>query len=312
MARETLVTVNQLTRYFDEHCAVSNLSFTVARGEILGFLGPNGAGKSTTMRMITGVLAASSGNVSIAGHDIVDEPVQAKQHIGFLPEQPPLYPDQTVDEYLSYCARLRKIPTAKLNSAVANSKQRCGLEKVGSRLIGNLSKGYQQRIGIAQAIIHSPAIVILDEPTIGLDPNQIVEIRKLICELGDDHSVILSTHVLPEVQTTCDRVVIINNGTLVLDENLSALNSENRLNNFTVALREPPLPEELQMISGVINVEPVDKHRFRISYINDQNIPGQLAQAAAASGWGLFELVPQRDTLEEVFIKLTRGETDNE
>lgn len=218
MVRETLITVDQVTRHFGKHCAVADISFTVERGEVLGFLGPNGAGKSTTMHMICGVLATSSGSISIAGYDIVETPIQAKQYIGYLPEQPPLYIDQTVDEYLDYCARLRRVPKQNLAAAISNIKQRCGLEQVGNRLIGNLSKGYQQRTGIAQAIIHSPAVVVLDEPTAGLDPNQIVEIRELIRELGQDHSVILSTHILPEVQSVCDRVVIINQGKLVLDK----------------------------------------------------------------------------------------------
>lgn len=217
MIRETLITVNHVTRYFGKLCAVDDISFSVGRGEILGFLGPNGAGKSTSMQMICGVIAASSGNISIAGNDIVEAAEQAKRYIGYMPEQLPLYPDQTVDEYLQYCARLRRVPRDDIDAAVTEIKDRCGLNEVGHRLIGNLSQGFRQRTGIAQAIIHTPALVILDEPTTGLDPNQIVEIRELIRELGSDHSVILSTHILPEVQGLCDRVVIINRGKLVLD-----------------------------------------------------------------------------------------------
>ncbi|MFQ5659453.1 MAG: ABC transporter ATP-binding protein [Gammaproteobacteria bacterium] len=308
MNNEALIAVSQLTRYFGDQCAVSGISFTVQRGEVLGFLGPNGAGKTTTMQMICGVLAASSGEVSIAGYDILDAPKQAKAHIGFLPEQPPLYTDLTVDEYLLYCGRLRRIPKSKLAGTLANSKQRCGLEAVGKRLIGNLSRGYQQRVGIAQAIIHSPAVVILDEPTAGLDPIQIREIRQLIGELGEDHSVILSTHILPEVQGTCDRVLIIDEGRLVLDEHVSALQRDKHHNSLSVALENPPVPEVLEAIDGVDRVDCVDKHRFRISYSVLKNTPVVLSEKAAASGWGLYEMIPESDILEEIFVHLIRGE----
>ncbi|MBF8269303.1 MAG: Multidrug ABC transporter ATP-binding protein [Gammaproteobacteria bacterium] len=225
MAVETLISVDRVTRRFGARCAVNAISFTVARGEVLGFLGPNGAGKSTTMNMLCGVMAMSSGSIRIAGHDIVDAPAQAKQYLGYLPEKPPLYPDLTVDEFLTYCARLRRVAKGHLAAAIADSKQRCGLGEVGQRLIGNLSKGYQQRVGIAQALIHKPAVVILDEPTAGLDPNQIVEIRNLIRELGRAQSVILSTHILPEVQGICDRVVILHAGDLVLDADIGAIDN---------------------------------------------------------------------------------------
>ena len=193
------------------------------RGEILGLLGPNGAGKSTTMQIICGVIAASNGSVNIVGHDIQDSPKYAKQNIGFLPEQLPLYNDLNVDEYLYYAAKLRGIEKANLKDTVTSTKKRCGLENTGSRLIQNLSKGYKQRVGIAQAIIHAPSIIILDEPTSGLDPKQILEIRKLMRELSKDHSIILSTHILSEVEAVCDRVLIINEGNIVLDRYLKEL-----------------------------------------------------------------------------------------
>jgi gliding motility-associated transport system ATP-binding protein len=311
MNRETLINVDHLARYYGDQCAVDDISFSVARGEVLGFLGPNGAGKSTTMQIICGVLAASHGSITVVGHDIVDEPLEAKQHIGFLPEQPPLYADLTVDEYLRYCARLRQVPGDKLVKALANSKQRCGLHDSGKRLIANLSKGYQQRVGIAQAIIHSPSVVILDEPTAGLDPIQIVEIRQLISELGEDNSVILSTHILPEVQSSCDRVLIINRGKLVLDEDIHSLQGESQHTCCTIALRYPPLPEELEKLNGVTRIDALDQYRFRITYRHDENTPAQLADMAAASGWGLFELVPERDSLEQTFVRLTRGDFDH-
>ena len=311
MNRETLINVKHIARYYGDQCAVDDISFSVARGEVLGFLGPNGAGKSSTMQIICGVLAASRGSVTVAGHDIIDKPLQAKQHIGFLPEQPPLYADLTVDEYLRYCARLRHVPGGKLDSALTNSKQRCGLQDSGRRLIANLSKGYQHRVGIAQAVIHSPSVVILDEPTSGLDPIQIVEIRELISELGEDHSVILSTHILSEVQNSCDRVLIINRGKLVLDENIHSLQGDSQHARCTIALQNPPLLEELEKTNGVTRIDALDQYRFRITYRHNENTPAQLAEKAAASGWGLFELVPEHDSLEQTFVRLTRGEFDH-
>src|SRR5512143_1266958 len=223
MSNDTLIKVEHLVRYYGPQCAVNGVSFEVKRGEVLGFLGPNGAGKSTTMQMITGNLAPTAGRITINGIDILDKPKEAKAALGFLPEQPPVYRELTVDEYLRYCARLNRIAKGEIAKAMNNAKERCGLADVGKRLIGNLSKGYQQRVGIAQAIIHRPDVVILDEPTVGLDPIQIREIRKLIRELGGEHSVILSTHILPEVQATCNRVQIINKGQLVLSDNIEGL-----------------------------------------------------------------------------------------
>lgn len=308
MSVDILINVDHLSRYYAEHRAIEDISFTVNRGEVLGFLGPNGAGKSTTMQIIAGVLTPSTGTVSIAGYDIIDQSGSAKQRLGFLPETPPLYPDATVDEYLRYCAHLHRLPNSKIADVIANCKQRCGLEATGKRLIGNLSKGYQQRVGIAQAIVHSPEVLILDEPTAGLDPSQIVEIRQLISELKDDHSIILSTHILSEVQSNCDRVLIINQGRLVLDEHLDTLYKDEDYRSLTVALEKPPLLEELEAVAGVATVTFVDKNRFRISFDSEINTPVILAENAAANGWGLFELVPEADTLEEIYLQVTHGD----
>ena len=312
MGGELLINVDEVSRYFGKNCAIANISFTLQRGEILGFLGPNGAGKSTTMRIICGVLPANSGRVTIAGFDIIEDAAAAKSRLGFLPEHPPLYPDQTVDEFLRYCGLLHRIPRTKLDAAVDNCKQRCGLESVGGRLIGNLSKGYQQRVGIAQAIIHSPPVIIFDEPTIGLDPNQIIGIRQLIHELGADHSVILSSHILTEVQSVCQRVIIINEGRLVLDQSIHTLREDRHHEIFSIALENPPLPEELERIDGVTAVEVLDKNRFRIQCRALDNIPRKLMETAAGSGWGPYELIPEKDTLETTFIRLTRGDSDQE
>lgn len=218
--KEILVEARGLSRYYSSQCAVDKLDVHLYKGEVLGLLGPNGAGKSTTMQMLTGNLAPSVGEIRINGIDLLDQPRKAKQQIGYLPEQPPVYRDLTVNEFLSYCARLRNVPSHQHKERVKRASERCGLTEVGKRLIGNLSKGYQQRVGIAQAILHNPAVVILDEPTVGLDPIQIREIRHLIRELGQTHGIILSTHILPEVQAVCDRVQILNRGRTVFNGSL--------------------------------------------------------------------------------------------
>ena len=218
MESPVLVKVTDLHRYYGDNPVVSGVSFEVRRGEVLGFLGPNGAGKTSTMQMVCGALAPHAGKVEIAGEDLLEAPLRAKRNIGYLPEVPPLYRELTVDEYLDYCAQLRRVPAAERPAAVDEAKRRCGLDAVGKRLSGQLSKGFQQRLGIAQAIVHEPSVLVLDEPTVGLDPVQIREIRALIVELKSERAVILSTHILPEVQAVCDRLQIMHRGELVLSE----------------------------------------------------------------------------------------------
>jgi ABC-2 type transport system ATP-binding protein len=217
-----MIEVENLHKHFGSKVAVDGVSFTVKKGEVLGFLGPNGAGKSTTMRMVTGYFRPTAGSISVGGVNMLEDPETAKRSIGYLPETPPLYRDLTVNEFLQLAGRLHRIPKKELAAAVDSARQRCGIADVGQRLIGALSKGYQQRVGIAQAIIHNPDVVILDEPTVGLDPNQIRDIRALIRELGGAHSVILSTHILPEVEQVCSRVQIIHKGQLVFADTLGA------------------------------------------------------------------------------------------
>jgi len=308
MEQTPLVEVEQLTRDYDALRAVDAVSFRVHRGEVLGFLGPNGAGKTTTMQMLTGNLAPSAGRVLINGIDLLDQPRRAKAALGYLPEQPPLYRELTVDEYLRFCARIHRIPRGDISDAVERTKGRCGLGRVGRRLIGNLSKGYQQRVGIAQAIIHSPAVVILDEPTVGLDPIQIREIRALIRELGGDHSVILSTHILPEVQATCDRVQIIHRGRLALDDTIAGLEQRMARTSLRVGLRRPPAEEALASIEGVTDVEPLGEGRFRLHHDAGAAPAEAIAEAAVRGDWGLLELSPERQSLEEIFVDLTRQE----
>ena len=303
-----LAEVSHLSRYYGGLRAVNDVSFTVRQGEILGFLGPNGAGKTTTMQILSGNLAPTSGSVRIAGHDLQADPKPAKAALGYLPEQPPVYRDLTVDEYLDYCAALNRLPRAKRRDAREAAKTKCGLGDVSHRLIGNLSKGYQQRVGIAQAIIHLPPLVILDEPTIGLDPNQIREIRALIRELGREHGVILSTHILPEVQATCDRVQIINKGDLVMADTIGGLARHLKSAALIVALRNPPPASELEKVPGVRGVSPLDDGRWRIMHEPSQDPAEQLVRLSVEQNWGLREIGPERASLEQIFVELTTRE----
>lgn len=311
MSDPSLINVEHLSRLFGPHHAVDDLNFEVHRGEVLGFLGPNGAGKSTTMLMITGNLAPSHGRITINGFDIIDQPRLAKAEIGFLPEQPPLYPDLTVDEYLRFCARLNRISRDKQARAVDTVKSRCGLGDVGKRLITNLSKGFQQRVGIAQAIIHSPSLVILDEPTVGLDPIQIREIRHLIRELGGEHSVILSTHILPEVQATCDRVQIIHQGRLVLSDSIDGLTQRMMSSSILVRFTRPYDEQALLAIDNVHSVEALGEHHCRLHHDPDTSPATAIATLAVSQDWGLLELTPERRSLEEIFVDITTTEAES-
>lgn len=246
--KRPLLSAQSLSRSYGNHLAVNNVSFEIYKGEVLGFLGPNGAGKSTTMKMLSGNLAPNQGEITINGYDLIEDPKQAKAEIGFLPEQPPLYKELSVIEFLTFCARINKIPRTKIRLAVTTAIERCGLSNVTKRLIAHLSKGYQQRVGIAQAIIHTPSVVILDEPTSGLDPIQIIEIRQLIRDIAAEHSVILSTHILPEVQTLCDRVQIINHGQLQFNDTIDNLSQQMHTSSLLLEFTSPPPIAELQQL----------------------------------------------------------------
>jgi len=305
MDNTTLIEARELSRRYGATVAVSGLNLTLRKGEILGLLGPNGAGKSTTLKMLAGCLAASSGSVRINGIDVAENPKLAKAHLGYLPEQPPVYPELTVDEYLRYAAGLHGVPGAEREAAVTRAKQSCGLADVAERLIGNLSKGYQQRVGIAQAIIHRPKVVILDEPTVGLDPNQIREIRSLIASLGAAHSVILSSHILPEIQAVCGRVMIINKGRVVYNE---AVDKQLRVSNVILGVKRAPDNSVLQNFAGVTQVQSLPNGLLRLSVADGADPREALASAAASNNWGLYELRAEGKTLEEVFVELTSGE----
>lgn len=307
MESEVLIEARGLTRRYGPTVAVNDLSLTLRKGEILGLLGPNGAGKSTTMKMLTGNLAPSEGEVLIGGVSMHDDPKVAKRALGYLPEQPPVYPELTVDEYLSYCAALHGIAKTDRAQALVSAKHDCGLSDVGARLVGNLSKGYQQRVGIAQAIIHRPPVVILDEPTVGLDPIQIREIRHLIAQLGQNHSVILSSHILPEVQAVCGRVIIVARGRMVYNDSLEATRAD-RFGAVLVGLRKAPDQAALAGIAGITGVTALGEGRFRLGCAPGTDPREAIADAAASGGWGLFELSAQMRTLEEIFVELTSGD----
>jgi len=305
---EITVSAQGLSRRFGAHAAVERVSIELKRGEILGFLGPNGAGKTTTMQMLTGNLAPSSGAVSICGVDLFEHPVAAKARIGYLPETPPLYRELTVREYVDLAARLHRVAKPARAAAVDDALVRCGLTEVALKLIGTLSKGYQQRVGIAQAIVHRPDVVILDEPTIGLDPIQVREIRTLIRELGAHHSVILSTHILPEVESVCDRVQILHLGTTVFGDTIAGLRQFHGGRMLLVGLRHPPALGELAAISGVERAENTADTLFRLSFAEGADPTDELVRRAVKQSWGLFQLTPAQSSLEDVFVHLTRKE----
>jgi ABC-2 type transport system ATP-binding protein len=308
MANDILVKVDALDRFYGRRAAVRELSFELGQGEVLGFLGPNGAGKTTTMQMLTGNLAPSAGGIEINGIDLLAHPKAAKSAIGYLPERPPVYSDLRVDEYLDYCAKLKRVPRGQIRAAREDAKARSGLADVGSRVIGNLSKGFRQRAGIAQAIIHMPPVVILDEPTAGLDPIQIREIRTLIAQLGKTHSVILSSHILPEIQAVCSRVQIIHQGRLVLSDTIAGLGERMQSHSLLVGAHALPNVDAIAAIPGVLRVESLDANRVRVFYGEDINPAEYIARCAVDGDWGLAELAPERLSLEEIFVDLTQTE----
>ncbi|MBF0161641.1 MAG: ABC transporter ATP-binding protein [Magnetococcales bacterium] len=309
---ETMIEISDLTRNYGPTKALDGIGFQVQRGEVMGFLGPNGAGKTTAMRILAGILAPTEGSVHVAGLDMIANPVAARSKIGFLPESPPIYDEMTVREYLTYLAALRQVPKAKVRSAVEHTMERCGLKHTADRLLRNLSKGYRQRAGIAQAIVHSPEVVILDEPTVGLDPIQIREIRQLIRELGGEHSVLLSTHILPEVRVTCNRVAVINQGRIVANDTLEGLEQKaSGTGAFFMRWRHPPELSVLQQVPGVARVGE-KSGGWTITPVPGQDPIPELVQRSSSQGWDLRELLPAGESLEEIFLNLTTREEEAE
>ena len=314
-----MIEVENLTKRYGPTLAVSDVSFEVHDGEILGFLGPNGAGKTTTMRVITGYFPPSAGRVRVAGYDVVEEPLEAKRRTGYLPESPPVYPDMTVAEYLAFVGRIKGVSGRELKSRMADVSEKCAVTDVQNRQIGKLSKGYRQRVGLAQALIHNPEVLVLDEPTAGLDPKQIIETRQLIKGLAGRHTVILSTHILPEAAKTCQRVVVINAGKIVAVGTPDELTR--RLQGFETILLTVEGPatdvkDKLQQVEGVNLVEPHDSSDGRMTYEvhaeKGKDVRAELARAVVDSHWKLYELKTSGMSLEDIFLKLTTKDLSEE
>jgi ABC-2 type transport system ATP-binding protein len=307
MSKEILLQAYHLSRRYGERIALHDLSLELSRGEVLGLLGPNGAGKTTTLRILSGTLPPTTGHVVVNGADLVERPKQAKRSLGYLPELPPVYPDMRVVDYLAYCARLHGVRASELPSMVKEALQRCALEEVAQRLIGNLSKGYQQRVGIAQALVHRPAVLILDEPTVGLDPLQIRGIRDLILQLRNDHGIILSSHILPEVQAVCDRVVILNRGTAVFSGDLrQSVGGDGPIEAMLTSEAEPLLTQ-LRALPGVLEVEALSPVRLRVR-LADAAAGTAMQRMILEAGWGLVEWLPIQRSLEQLFVSLVHGD----
>jgi ABC-2 type transport system ATP-binding protein len=292
--------------------AVDDVSFKAERGEILGFLGPNGAGKTTTMRVLTGYIPATEGKALVAGYDVLEQPIEAKRRTGYLPETPPLYPDMTVSDYLTFCARIKGVPRPERTSKVRAAMERTQVVDMASRHCAKLSKGYRQRVGLAQALLHNPDVLILDEPTAGLDPKQIIETRRLIKGLGGDHTIILSTHILPEVSQTCNRIVIINRGRVVAvdtPDNLTARLRGSATMYVQVDAMGADAEQTLSSIPGVTHVSVSDRRDgiagYEVESESGRDIRRELAATVVSRGWGLLELRPMRMSLEEIFLQVT-------
>jgi ABC-2 type transport system ATP-binding protein len=305
---ESIVKVQNLSHRYAVQWAIRDISFDISRPGIYGLLGSNGAGKSTTMNIICGVLKQTEGEVYINGINLKRDPVEAKRHIGFLPQKPPLHPDLTVEEYLAYSADLRRVPRREVAGAVRRAVERCGISHFSKRLIRNLSGGYQQRVGIAQAIIHEPRVVVLDEPTNGLDPNQILEIRYLIKEIAENRTVILSTHILSEVQISCDYIRMIEQGQLVFAGTVEEFDNYITPDTlFTVLAATPPL-EELLAVPGVTGAEELEGMKYRLRFDADvDTVIERLVETSVARGWRLLEVRVEKSSMHTVFAELSKG-----
>lgn len=311
-----MIEVQELSKSYGGITAISSLNFKVNKGEVVGFLGPNGAGKSTAMKIITGFMAPTSGKAVVAGFDVFEDPLEVKKRIGYLPETPPVYGDMKVCDYLTYVAELKQVDAKKIKSFVDNSIDKTQLQSVAKRYIHTLSKGFKQRVGIAQALVSDPEVLILDEPTVGLDPKQVAEIRDLIIQLRGQHTIILSTHILPEVQAVCERIIIINKGKIVAQdslENLSKLQSGSRRINLTVKHSNLQIADQLKTISGVISVrsEVAAANKWEIDAVDNEEVIEKIASHVIQKGWGLLEISSAKADLEDIFLKLTYGKDES-
>jgi len=318
-----MIKVKELTKKYARTIAVDHVSFEVQKGQIVGFLGPNGAGKTTTMRMLTCFLPPTAGSATVAGFDVLEQPLEVKKRIGYLPETPPLYPEMETAEYLKFVGRLKGLSGSEVNKRVDYVCDRCAIADVKTKLLGKLSKGYRQRVGLAQAIIHNPDVLILDEPTAGLDPKQINETRELIRGLAGDHTIILSTHILPEVEQTCQQVIIINKGKLVATDSVQNLQARARgaesvlveIAGRNGSLDLSVVQKKLEQIRGISRVQYKTSHANRnVFEIESQKgfVRGDLARAVVEAGWDLNELRPAAMSLEEIFLQLTGEEAVQE
>ncbi|QPJ65100.1 MAG: ATP-binding cassette domain-containing protein [Candidatus Nitrohelix vancouverensis] len=309
-----MIEIENLTKYYGPRRAINNLSFRVERDEVVGFLGPNGAGKSTTMNILTGIFPASSGSARICGHDIVEESMAVRKLIGYLPENPPLYQDMTVTRYLEFAARLRQVPGKNIRASVERALSKCSLNSVSGRIIGRLSKGFQQRVGLAQALIHDPDILILDEPTIGLDPIQIIEIRKLIQELAASHTIILSSHILPEITQICKRVIILNEGEIAAVDSLEGLTSSLRKSErLFLKVRKhftEEMIESLKRLPGALALLQDGSNELRLDCELNSDLQDAIARFCLDHSLGIVELRAESMSLEDIFLKLTLEEKE--
>ena len=304
--KESIIRIERLShRYSSSSWAIRDINMEINHSGIVGLLGSNGAGKSTTMNILCGVLNQTEGNVYINGIDIREQPELAKTQIGFLPQTPPLYMDLTVDEYLRYCAELRRIPRGKIKASMDEAKERCGITHFSSRLIGNLSGGYRQRVGIAQAIIHHPKVVVLDEPTNGLDPNQITEVRALIKEIATDRVVIFSSHILTEVQVLCKEIKMIEGGRIVFADTMDAFNNYVEPHSLLLSMENPGIKEEYLKIEGVTDVEFLTERQVRLYFSGDQEVTERVIAASMQNGWKLREINLDKSALDEIFKQLS-------
>ncbi len=308
-----MIEVKNLTRYYGDKMAIRDVSFTVQKGEVLGLLGPNGAGKTTTMRILTCYMPPTSGEAKVAGYDIWEQPLEVKKRLGYLPENPPLYNDLRVSEYLEFVARIKEVPASKLKSAISSAVEKAGLTEVYQQVIGSLSKGFKQRVGLAQALLNEPEVLILDEPTVGLDPRQIIEIRELIKSLGGEHTIILSTHILPEVEMTCGRVVIINKGEVVAEDTPEGLTRRLKGTERLVIEMDGDGEMAEKVLQNFPEITSIQKEaqknghiRYTIEVTSD--IRRDLARAIVDNGLGLYELRIESYSLEEIFLHLTTKE----
>jgi ABC-2 type transport system ATP-binding protein len=305
----SIVKIEHLSHRYSRAWAIRDINMEIDRTGIVGLLGSNGAGKSTTMNILCGALNQTEGNVFINGINLRDNPEEAKKQIGFLPQNPPLYLDLTVDEYLTHCAYLRMVPSEKIRKAVADAMERCGVAHFSKRLLRNLSGGYRQRVGIAQAIIHHPRLVVLDEPTNGLDPNQIIEVRALIKEIAADRAVIFSTHILSEVQVLCQEIKMIEEGRIVFSDTMDAFNNYVEPHSVLMRMVNPPPDSELLKIPGITRVDFLTERQIRLYFTGDPDITGRIITASVQNGWELREINLDKSSLDEVFAELSHKST---